>query len=129
MSAEYTVPALREQAAELRKRAEGVTVAAQAEADRIVGRAQGEAEKLREAAAEIDAIADGQMSTEPEPPFTMPCWNCNQPIRQDSLGWGHVHPNETACQVPGPDEHTATRSPAAGTVAAGAGVTGEVAQP
>jgi hypothetical protein len=128
MSEEYTVPALRDQADRMRKQAEEVLAKAQDTANQIVAGGQDEAAKLRRAAAEIDKLADGQMSTGPEPAFTMPCWNCGQAIAQDALGWGHVHNNETACQVPGPDEHTATRSPAGDTRVDGAGVTGGVAQ-
>jgi hypothetical protein len=128
MSEEYTIPALRDQADRMRKQAEEVLAKAQDTANQIVAGGQDEAEKLRRAAAEIDKLADGQMSTGPEPAFTMPCWSCRHPIAQDALGWGHVRPDETACQVPGPDEHTATRTPAAGTVVDGQGVTGEVAQ-
>jgi peptidyl-tRNA hydrolase len=63
------------------------------------------------------------------PPFTIPCWNCGDAVTKDGDGWMHVRQERTACQVPGPDEHTATRSPAGDTRVDGAGVTGEVAQP
>lgn len=128
MSEEYTVPALRDTANDLRAKAAQHYAAEEIRARQLMEAAKQDADAMVAAAIEIDKLADGQMDTGPEPAFTMPCWSCRHPIAQDALGWGHVRPDETACQVPGPDEHTATRTPAAGTVVDGPGVTGEVAQ-
>lgn len=92
MSAEYTVPALRDQATQLRHRAEEVLRGAQVEA-----------EKFRTAASELDAMADGLMGAPADVPVA--CWNCTQPVVKDELGWRHTPGAQTACQVPGPSEH------------------------
>jgi hypothetical protein len=105
MSEEYTVPALRDQADRMRKQAEEVLAGAQAEAQRIVSGGQAEAEKLRAAAAEIDELADRQMSAEPKPPVTFAsCVNCGNPIVKDELGWRHPPENAGLCTDPVPPQ-------------------------
>jgi hypothetical protein len=101
MSEEYTVPALRDQADRMRKQAEEVLAGAQAEAQRIVSGGQAEAEKLRAAAAEIDELADRQMSGGPEVSPREPCQNCGHAMARDELGWRHlVNVSEDVCSGP-----------------------------
>lgn len=98
MTAEYTVPALREQATNLRRRAEDIIAGAQVEAD-----------KLWQAAADLDAIADERGGRPPETAQkAAACWNCSQPIVHDGLSWRHAPgADELRCQVPGPNEYEA----------------------
>jgi hypothetical protein len=125
MSEEYTVPALREAVEKLRGDADKLLAGAEIQARQHVENAQKKAAGMRAAAAEIEADANAkeqrQQPGEDRPPFTVPCWNCNQPTMKDPLGWRHAPGVETACQVPGPDEHEANRTAVART-------DGEVAQ-
>lgn len=102
MSSPHTVPALREQAQRVR-----------AKAEEVLSHAARQAEDLRAAADEIDAMADAKLGAAPEP-HALACWNCRQPIVHDELGWRHAPDAEpNMCQVPGPNERDAALPPVA----------------
>lgn len=106
MSAEYTIPALRDTANELRAKAAAHYAAEDIKAQQILAAARRDADAMCASAAEIDADADAKEAVQQQAAAPVPCWNCGQPVVTDELGsWRHAPGTPTACQVPGPSEH------------------------
>lgn len=115
MSAEYTVPALRDTANGLRSKAAAHFAAKQIEAQKlneearqIVEGARRDADAMCASAAEIDAVADSQELRQqaagpaPVPALYAACVNCGNPIVMDELGWRHPPENTGLCTDPAP---------------------------
>lgn len=96
MSAEYTVPALRDTAEKLCSDATALVAAAEIEAHRHVEAARQKADRMRAAAAEIEADADAKEARQQQPiagmppESTAPCRSCSQPLVRDEMGWRHL---------------------------------------
>lgn len=112
MSAEYTVPALRDTANELRSKAAAHYAAEEIKARQIMETARRDADAMCEAAAEIDADADAKEAAakEARQPHGQesgmtpigPCQACGQPLVRDQLGNAHTT-MAAAEQCPGPN--------------------------
>lgn len=127
MSAEYTVPALREAVEKLRSDATALLNDANIEATKHVQAAERKAAKMRASADRIAAVADSEelaqrQAARQEQP--VPCQSCGGPLVRDELGWRHMeHADANGC--PGPSSPV----PAPPTAPFETVPEGEVAQP
>jgi hypothetical protein len=104
MTAEYTIPALRDTAGKLRSDAAALLAAAEIEANKHVEQARQKAAKMRASADEIDADANAK-EQRPSPQPIGPCAACGHPLVRDELGPRHADPAigiGTDCPGPNP---------------------------